>query len=280
MDNLIIERISNAQLTKSQKKIADYFIRNQQKIGNLSAMDVAQEIGVSDASVIRFARAIGFDGYADMKEHFYNALIENSFGSLSLSERMKQSDEKFRGGDTMEQFYSIIKQNTYFPLEHNRPAVFEKVADGLVNANQKCIVGLRGCRGAALQFGRVLSFLLPNVSIITDGECTSTSKLMDLRKEDAMLMFHFPRYYKVDRQFMELAHRKKAKIYLITSDITGDLSSYADEVILVQTTSMTFFHSVIGANVIAEYLMLLIGRKTDSRTRLQERDDLIAYQRE
>ena len=46
MGNILIDRIKNAKLTKSQKQIADYFIRNQDKIGRLSAMEAAREIGV------------------------------------------------------------------------------------------------------------------------------------------------------------------------------------------------------------------------------------------
>ena len=31
-------------------------------------MDIAKEIGVSDASIIRFARAIGYEGFTDLKK--------------------------------------------------------------------------------------------------------------------------------------------------------------------------------------------------------------------
>lgn len=41
----------------------------------MSSMDVAKEIGVSDASIIRFARAIGYLGFTDLKNDIYNSLI-------------------------------------------------------------------------------------------------------------------------------------------------------------------------------------------------------------
>ena len=40
-----------------------------------NGMDVAKEIGVSDASIIRFARAIGYLGFTDLKNDIYNSLI-------------------------------------------------------------------------------------------------------------------------------------------------------------------------------------------------------------
>ena len=86
MTNILAERIKNANLTKTQKKIADYFISNQERIGSLSSIEAAQEIGVSDASIIRFSRAIGFDGFADLKDNIYDMLVQNAVSGLSLSE--------------------------------------------------------------------------------------------------------------------------------------------------------------------------------------------------
>lgn len=60
MTNILAERIKNANLTKTQKKIADYFISNQERIGSLSSIEAAQEIGVSDASHYSFFKGNWF----------------------------------------------------------------------------------------------------------------------------------------------------------------------------------------------------------------------------
>lgn len=61
--NMLAEPIKPLKLTKKQKVIAEYFIQNQERLGSLTSMEAANEIGVSDASVIRFSRMIGFAGY-------------------------------------------------------------------------------------------------------------------------------------------------------------------------------------------------------------------------
>ena len=280
MANSFMEKVSQAKLTKSQKKIADYFIQNQDKIGRLSAMEAAREIGVSDVSVIRFARALGFDGYLDLRRYMYDSLVSNSFGNLSLAERMAQSEEKFHGSDTLNEFITIAGQNLIYPFRQNHAEELELAADFLLKAKKKYIIGLRGNRGTAVNFGRLLSFMIPNVVAIDNAECTSISSMQDIGKGDVLIMFLFTRYYRIDRQYLELARKGGATVVLVTNDVTGDLSTYADLVLVVQTTSMTFFHSVIGVSALAEYLLFLIGRKTDARERLKERDELLAYQRE
>ena len=76
MENIIANRVRQVPLTKTQQKIADYFIRNPERVGMCSSMEVAKEIGVSDASIIRFARTIGYEGFTDLKNDIYNSLAK------------------------------------------------------------------------------------------------------------------------------------------------------------------------------------------------------------
>nr|MCR5034289.1 SIS domain-containing protein [Clostridia bacterium] len=119
----------------------------------------------------------------------------------------------------------------------------------------------------------------PNVSTVIDGECTSISSLQDIREGDALIMFVFARYYKIDLKYLSLAKEKGAKIILVLNDITESLTEYADIVLTVSTENMSFFNSKIGVEVVAEYILVLIGRKVDYMERLIERDELTEDER-
>ena len=58
MDTTLMNRIMEYSLTKGQGKIADYILKNQKRVLGMTAKEIGKEIGVSDASVIRFARTI------------------------------------------------------------------------------------------------------------------------------------------------------------------------------------------------------------------------------
>lgn len=279
MNNLLSDRIKNASLTKTQRRIADYFLCNQERIGALSSMDIAQEIGVSDASIIRFSRTIGYDGFSDLKNHLYNMLVENAFAGLSLSERMKQSDEKFRGRDTFPQFQNLMLQNLLSTFSSNSMEDFDGIADLLLSSRHRYVIGMRGCKGIAASFSRILGFMLPNVTRLLDGECTSISALQDVGQDDVVLMFVFTRYYKIDIRYLELARKRGSKICLVTNDTAGPLHGYADIALRVSTTNMSFFHSTVGAAIVAEYLLTLISYRTDCRDRIEERDEITKDQR-
>lgn len=102
MIRILSERIKESDLTLQQRKIADYFLKNQERIGNMSSLDVAREIGVSDASIIRFSRAIGYEGFTDLKNDIYNSLAEEagtSVRNMQLSDRFDVLSGKYPGED-------------------------------------------------------------------------------------------------------------------------------------------------------------------------------------
>ena len=279
MANLLAERIKNAELTKKQRLIGDYFIKNQERIGNLSALDIANEIGVSDASIIRFSKAIGFEGYADLKNKIYDMLVENSSNKIPLTERMRINYEKIKEGDVTEQFVQLIQENISNVFSHNNVEDFEPIADAIVQGRRRFVIGLRGCKGTAIGFSRLLSFMLPNVVAIVDSECTSISMLQDVEPGDVVLMFAFSRFYKIDLEYLKYAREKGAKICLVVNDVASILSSYSDYLLYVPTDSLNFFNSTTALSVISEYLLTLISRKCEFKDRIDFRDKITEEQR-
>jgi len=279
MTNILADKIRTAKLTKTQQKIAKYFIRNQERIGSLSSVEAAKEIGVSDASIIRFSRAIGYEGFADLKADIYNALVEDAFSALSLNERMTRSTIQYAGSNISTQFLELVQKNIVNSFMQNEESKYAQIADLLIAAPKRYIIGLRGCRGIAVQFSRLMNFMVPNVICLQDSECTSINALQDACEGDAVLMFAFARYYKVDVHYMELAKERGAKICLVVDEMFSPLVRYADVVLLTETEQMSFFNSALGAVMIGEYILTLISRKVDFQRRMQERDEITKDQR-
>lgn len=275
MTGTLTDRLRHTKFTRTQQKIADYFLHNQERLAGLSSQEAAHEIGVSDASIIRFCRIIGYDGFKDLKSHVYNMLVENSFSGLSLGERMTQSTQKFQQIDPAIQFQSFIYQNI-LSVFTNSPEDFDRTTEMLITSAHKYVIGLRGCREIALTFSRTLSFMLPNTYCLNDSEGMSISRMQDVTENDAVIMFVFSRYYKTDTKYLELARKNHAKICLITNESDSPLQKYADVVLYVSTTGMSFFHSTAGAAIISEYILTLTSRKVDNMNRLEERDNLTA----
>ena len=63
------ERVRQVKLTQREKKIAAYLEDHHDQFLNDTITEFAEKVGVSDATVVRFCRHIGYKGYQDFKMH-------------------------------------------------------------------------------------------------------------------------------------------------------------------------------------------------------------------
>ena len=83
------QKIQNAydHLTNTQHTIADFFLEHLDTLPFKRLEELADQIGVSTTSIIRFARSIGYQGYGDMQQDLQQSIL----GKVSLPERLKSS---------------------------------------------------------------------------------------------------------------------------------------------------------------------------------------------
>lgn len=62
------EIIHNASLTKTQQMIAEYILDNSADACFMTSTEIAAKLGVSESSVIRFSRSLGFSGFMDFQK--------------------------------------------------------------------------------------------------------------------------------------------------------------------------------------------------------------------
>lgn len=53
--------------SKSEKKIADYFLKEEGNISYMSLQEITKNIKVSEATIVRFVRKMGYKGFIDFK---------------------------------------------------------------------------------------------------------------------------------------------------------------------------------------------------------------------
>jgi DNA-binding MurR/RpiR family transcriptional regulator len=73
------------ELTKSEKRIANYLRKNQEESAFLAAGEIADRLGLSEATLVRFARTLGFNSYPSMR----TVLQENFRHRVTHSARLR-----------------------------------------------------------------------------------------------------------------------------------------------------------------------------------------------
>jgi len=94
---LVSERYKS--LTKSEKMIANFLRKNQEESAFLSAGEIARRLDLSEATLVRFARTLGFSSYPAMRA----VLQENFRQRVTHSARLRgRLDEMRQNGGIFE----------------------------------------------------------------------------------------------------------------------------------------------------------------------------------
>jgi DNA-binding MurR/RpiR family transcriptional regulator len=79
-------------LTKSERRIADFMRQSQDEAAFLSAGEIAGRLNISEATMVRFARKLGFDSYPDLR----GSLQENFRQRVTHSARLRSRLDNLR----------------------------------------------------------------------------------------------------------------------------------------------------------------------------------------
>ncbi|MGI6193718.1 MAG: MurR/RpiR family transcriptional regulator, partial [Christensenellales bacterium] len=85
---------SYKSMSKGQKQIAQYILDNYDKAAFITASKMGSLVGVSESTVVRFAYALGYDGYPALQRSLQE-LIRNKLTSvqrIQLTEDIQESD--------------------------------------------------------------------------------------------------------------------------------------------------------------------------------------------
>ena len=86
---------AHEKLRKSERKVADYVLEHRAKVVQMRIVDLAAAASVSEPTVVRFCRAIGFDGFQDFKLTLTQFVASNtSYEQFRLDSR--DSVEEFK----------------------------------------------------------------------------------------------------------------------------------------------------------------------------------------
>jgi DNA-binding MurR/RpiR family transcriptional regulator len=266
--------ISTAKLTKVGKIIGDYILSHTTEACFMTSTQLALELQVSEASIIRFSRAIGFTGYMDFQKYLQKCHLDTitkiSSQIILPSERFAETQKPHPG----ELHYAVealkiadASLRSVFTLNGNE--LFDDAIELILQSKKKYIASSRSniCLGSRMYF--ILKQILPDVYTTGLNTGTTIDHMCDISKEDCLILLSFPRYSVIDEVAMQMARDSGAAVILITDSDNQKLPALADKTFHIDIGSNAFFSSHIGINFLIELIGNGISRKIG--TALEER---------
>lgn len=261
------ELIHNANLTKTQKMIAKYILDNSADACFMTSTEIALKLGVSESSVIRFSRTLGFGGFMDfqkvLRKEYQDKVLSISSNITVPAQRIAKRAKLDSSTDYINRHFKNALQNLETLFATNALTTFEKAADIIIASKRKYIAASRGNSCLGDYFHLYLKHMLPHVTSTNTAAISPIDHMCNISKEDCLIIFSFPRYSSLDRVTTEMAKEAGASIVVITDKPSALLAQYATVLITVPVDSNAFFNSLIGPQFVAEALLDTISHKVN-----------------
>ncbi len=202
------------QMTKSQKKVANYLLFNMDKLLFFTADELAKAANASTATVVRFARELDFEGYTDMQKaarlRFHDR--EEEPEDLPQSSPEEDSSEYL-----LEKSFRQDIQNLKRTFQDLSREDLERACTLLKTSRRVYLVGMRISRSMATYAYINWGMLRKGVHLIHNEGLDYAEELIEINSEDLIVAFWAPRYNRATYQMLSHAKRQKASVLLITN---------------------------------------------------------------
>lgn len=252
-------------LTASQRKVADYIIKNPMEVAFLTVDQLAGLVGTSTTTIMRLAFNLNYTGYTEFQKELQELLRNQAAPHTRLEANLKDVSESDLWIRCVENQLNNINKTK--EMISNDTLI--KVLDLITSSNRVYCA----CVKSGLPVGQYLTFglnrLIGHCELLIPDQSDWVDLLLNLNSNDIVIAISFPRYARRIVDFITQAKERDAKIITLTDSYSSPLIKYSDIVLPCNSGSLAFHNSPIAAMVVADYLISAIALKYPDKTKVR-----------
>lgn len=243
-NNDLLNRIEKnyIKLSKGQKRIADFILANYDRVAFMTASSLGEIVGVSESTVVRFANALGYDGYPKLQK----GLQESIKTKLTSVQRFELTKEFEKEGSSIKKIMNADMDNIRRTIDNLDEDEVYHIVDVLHNARKVYILGMRSSSVLANYLAFYLNFILDDIHIVPEGAQDLFDYMLNISSEDVLITISFPRYAKKTYDVVNYARAQGAKIIGITDSAGSPLVPLTEHCLFAKYNMNTFIDSMVA----------------------------------
>jgi Transcriptional regulators len=260
------------KFSKSEKKIVDLVINDPQFVINATISQLAGRAEISEASVSRFCKRIGLNGFHHLKVMLAQSSVvsDESHKGISLN-----SEDK-----TLEKLMDDKKDEIQATLEGLDPTTIEQIIRVIKDARVIQIMAEGNTYPVALdacfkfnQIGR-LAFTASSWEV-------AMGQTLNLTDTDVMMVISNSGESRQLMQLIDVAKKNGVKVLALTNNSSSPIATLADYNVVTASRgtifmSEYFFSRVSAVTAVEALFMLLIADDPQLKKKIQKHELLIA----
>jgi len=250
------------QLTKSEKRIANYLRKNQEEAAFLSAGELAARLDLSEATLVRFARTLGFPSYPAMRSEMQKSFRQRVTHSARLRGKL---DGLREAGDIFEKL--VVSEIDYLTLalETINRQDLTRAAKMLQTKDRVFVFGVGPSTSLvdllALRLGRFGKQVVP----MTTAGREFLEPLMWMTSQDILITICFFDVSPALQLLLDYAHEVGCPVIVITDTLGTLIGENADVILAAKRGPMVEFHSLVVPMTVINALLLALANEDRER---------------
>ncbi|MDU7150718.1 MAG: MurR/RpiR family transcriptional regulator [Peptoniphilus grossensis] len=245
--------------SRSNKKIAKYILKNYDLIPLRNLNELKEEIGVSEATISRFSKILGYKNFNLFQKDFEQFTKKNHLSFEEIKSNLQKEDENFLFSELSN---SLDTLNVLYSKELEEKL---KEASKLLNSSKNIfILGSRTSKSSALFLYYMLREFSNNVFLLENSNDDISFKLNGSDENDILIAISYSKYTKLTYKLLKYFKKQNSKVVSITDSKISPLSKYSDIVLEARNSSKTF--TIISTIVVINALVLYFANLNSERS--------------
>lgn len=261
------------EFSKGQRGIAKFILAHHEKAAYMTAAKLSGAVGVSEATVVRFAAMLGFSGYPALQR----AVADMSRVRLTAVQRLAIAQERIAAGKSVLR-YVMQEDITRIrgTLEEISEESFQAAVAAIDRANNIYILGVRSAGMLASFLGFYLGLILPGVRVVGDGAAGLEEQILRVGPGDLVIGISFPRYSKRTIRGLRYAAKRGAEIIAVTDGDASPICEGATYSLFAQSDMASFVDSLVAPLSLLGALIVAVAerRRAEVSLTLEELETL------
>ena len=250
------------KFSKGQKKLADFIREDYDKAAFLTAAKMGGEVGVSESTVVRFATALGYDGYPE----FQKALGELVRMKLNSIQRMEVTYGRISQGEILTSVLHSDIEKIKLTMEAIDHEAFEMAVDTILKAKRIYVIGIRSCSPLASFLSFYLNLICENVTAVnTNSSSEIFEQLIRVSEDDVVIGISFPRYSMRTLKALEFASNRKATVLTLTDSVHSPMTLYSSCNLIARSDMASIVDSLVAPMSLINALIVSICLKNSEQ---------------
>lgn len=246
------------QMSKGQKLLADYILKNYDKAVFLTAAKLGKVVGVSESTVVRFATQLGYQGYPG----FQKALEELVRNKLNSIQRMEVTYGRISQSEILASVLQSDIEKIKLTLANMDQNAFELAVNTILHAKRIYVVGIRSCAPLANFLSFYLNLIFDNVtSVHTNSSSEIFEQLIRIGEDDVIIGISFPRYSMRTLKALEFASNRKAKVITLTDSVHSPMTLYSSCNLIARSDMASIVDSLVAPLSVVNALVVALCMK-------------------